>query len=271
MVFKIQQISNYGTSTPSVARTVVQGSQLLQSFPIDEHLKKLVTSVLFDLQQHLIRCVSPYEQISAEVDEGVKKIQRDGFETQSQGRTVTLPSVKDISPLSESFLQGAKLAIIDCGRIFNPFYGGNFDHRFNKIKAWADNKFGKENNISRCCVHWEPFIIHILKMRDAVDHPHEKPGERLLIYNFSIKDQGKERILHVPKWQLLGDTSIPIVANMAFIIENIIRLSEDVLTFCLLQHRGTFPLYIYEIPEDKRDPNCPIRLGVGMDLPRKDA
>ena len=76
MAFKLQQFSNYGTSTPAVARTVVQGSQLLQPFPIDEHLKKLVTSVLFDLQQHLIRCVSPYELISAEVGEGVKKSSR---------------------------------------------------------------------------------------------------------------------------------------------------------------------------------------------------
>ncbi|MHA1444947.1 MAG: hypothetical protein ACTSR4_09415, partial [Candidatus Hodarchaeales archaeon] len=194
-----------------MARTVVQGSQLLQSFPIDEHLNKLVTSVLFDLQQHLIRCVAPYEQISAEVDEGVKKIEQEGFETQSQGRTVTLPSVKDISPISESFLQGAKLAIIDCGRIFNPFYGENFDHRFNKITAWAEKKFGKENDISQCCEHWEPFIIHILKMRNAVDHPREEPGGRLLIYNFSIEDQEKERILHAPKWELLGDTSTSIV------------------------------------------------------------
>ena len=210
-------------------------------------------------------------QISAEADEGVNKIEQEGFETQSQGRTVKLPSVKDLSPFSESFLQGAKLAIIDCGRIFNQFYGENFDHRFNKIKAWAEKKIGKENDISQCCEHWEPFIIHILKMRNAVDHSRKEPGGRLLIHNFSIEDHEKERILHVPKWQLLGDTSTSIVADMEFIIENIIRLSEDVLTICLLRHRGKFPLYIYEIPKEERDPKCPIRLRAGVELPRKDA
>jgi len=35
-MFQLQKISNYGTTTPAVARTVLQGSELLEFFVVPD-------------------------------------------------------------------------------------------------------------------------------------------------------------------------------------------------------------------------------------------
>jgi hypothetical protein len=48
------------------------------------------------------------------------------------------------------------------------------------------------------------------------------------------------------------------------IIEGIIRLGEDILAGLFHKLKGNFPLVLYEIPAEERDPQCPKRLRVGL-------
>jgi hypothetical protein len=52
---------------------------------------------------------------------------------------------------------------------------------------------------------------------------------------------------------------------MQVTIENLLNLSEDVLALCLRKAGSMLPLVFYEIPEESRDPECPIRLRVTLD------
>lgn len=267
MPFQFQRISDYGTSTPAVARTLVQGSELMQAFPLDDAVKKAVKEILFDLQRQLLRCVQTVERIKREVENGLKEVEAKGLDVQSRGQAVTLPSVADLESHCESFLQSAKLGVRDCGRLLEPFFGEEFDHRFHRIVAWSEQQMGAEDELTKCLAHWESWVKRLVDMRNTVDHPRNEPGGSLVTYNFRLLQTSEGWDLCPPCWGLSGETPAPLLPEMENAIEGLLQLSEDLLAICLLRNRGGFPLYIYEIPEEERDKSCPIRLRVGVNLP----
>jgi hypothetical protein len=95
-MFQLQKISSYGTTTPSVARTVLQGSDLLGFFLVPDEQKERYRSVLFELMRHLLRCVEIRDRISAEVVEGQASVEKTGLQFQTQERAVSLPGVADL-------------------------------------------------------------------------------------------------------------------------------------------------------------------------------
>jgi hypothetical protein len=271
MGFQFQKISASGTSTPAVARTVVQAGQLMQAFPISEEIRTAVSNTLFEVQHQLVRCVQVWEKVRDEVAQAEREVVERGLDIQAGGRAIGIPGVADLGSHAESFLQSAKLAIRDVGSLLGPFFGTQFDHRFDQVLSWAQSQFPEEDQLVRCVARYEPAVKQVVTMRNAVDHPSDKPRGRLIVHNFRLLPSQDAPRLAAPAWCLSGDDPTPIVEDMGAIIEGVLRLSEDILSICLLKNRGDFPLYIYEIPEAERDPSCPIRLRVSIDLPMRDA
>jgi hypothetical protein len=67
-----------------------------------------------------------------------------------------------------------------------------------------------------------------------------------------------------PSWGLSGQPRRGMIPEMDDIIESIIRLGEDILAGLFHKLKGNFPLALYEIRVDERDPACPKRLRVGL-------
>ncbi len=120
-MFRIQRVSNYGTSTPAVARTFYQGCEILCFFGVSEPQREEAKGVLHELQRHLVRCVELCDAIAQEVTAAHEDVKAKGLELQSSGRVVTLPSVPDLQSRAESFLQSAKLAIRETALLVKPF------------------------------------------------------------------------------------------------------------------------------------------------------
>jgi len=270
MVFQLQVFSNYGSSTPAVARTVMQASELMQAFPISDEIRSEVNAALFEVQRQLIRCVQVWEQVRDSVAEAKDSVVAKELEVQAGGRSVTLPGVPDLENQAESFLQSAKLAIRDAARILTPFFGVSFEHRFDRILSWAHREFLDTDDLVRCLAHWQPWINRIVTMRNFVDHPRQGDRDKLIVENFKLVPTERGVALQEPCWGLSAEPPLRIVDSMGKIIEGILCLSEDLLSICLLKNRGEYPLVIREIPDEKRDPACPMRLRVDIDLPIKD-
>lgn len=258
MPARIQQISSYGSATPVVARTLMQGAELLQAFPILEPVRDAVKQVLFDLHGHLIRCV----QISDDVVQSITNYRGDGKSviTKAGPNAVYLPAVPDLRSLAESFLQSAKLALHDTGNLLNPFYKQGFSHRFDKILAWSKREFPANDQFVECIAHYEPWVTRIVNMRNAVDHPADRPFGKLEVCNFTLAASNDGVELIDPTWCLQGEDASSMVEDMPAIVDTILCASEDLLSVCLLKNRGAFPLRIGEIPKAERDPACPKRL-----------
>ena len=263
-MFRIQRVSNYGTSTPAVARTFYQGCEILGFFGVPEAQREEAKGVLHELQRHLVRCVELRDSIAQEVTAAHEEVKTNGLEFQSSGRVVTLPSVPDLQSRAESFLQSARLAIRETALLVKPFYGEKHDHRYHKLAAWAEKQFGVDDKFTQAIKDWEPWVKGIVDMRNAVDHPEEAPGGKLLTANFNLGGTPTAPELVDPTWGLSGQPQRPIVTEMTEIVERIIELGEDVLAGLFYKLKHNFPLVIYEIPAEERDPACPTRLRVGF-------
>ncbi len=263
MIFQIQKVSNYGTSTPAVARTFFQGCEILQFFSVSDVQREEAKAPLYELQRHLVRCVEIRDQITTEVVSAQEEIKRKGFQFQSGGQAITLPSVVDLQSRAESFLQSAKLAIRDTAHLVKPFYGQRLDHRYHKFVAWAQRKFGPSDAFTQAIRSWEPWVKRVVDMRNAVDHPEDKSGGTLITQNFNIARTPDAPALVGPTWGLSGQSQVPMVADMDGLIEGIIQLGEEVLSGLFYKLKDDFPLVIYEIPIEQRNPSCPVRLRVG--------
>jgi hypothetical protein len=263
-VFRIQRVSNYGTSTPAVARTFYQGCEILGFFGVPETQREEAKGVLQEIQRHLVRCVELCDSIAQEVTAAHEEVDAKGLEFQSSGRVVTLPSVPDLQSRAESFLQSAKLAIRETALLVKPFYGAKLDHRYHKFVAWSEKQFGVNDKFTQAVKDWEPWVKSIVDMRNAVDHPDEAAGGKLLTANFNLGGTPAVPELVDPAWGLSGQPQRPIVGEMKEIVEGIIELGEEVLAGLFYKLKHNFPLMIYEIPVEERDPTCPTRLRVGF-------
>lgn len=265
MVFQIQKISNYGTATPAVARTFYQGCELLGFFAATgEQQREDAKGVLHELQRYLVRCVELRDAIAHEVATAHEEIKAKGFQFQSAGRVVTLPSVPDLQSRAESFLQSTKLAIRETALLVKPFYGEKLDHRFHRFTTWSEKQFGPDDAFTQAIREWEPWVKNVVDMRNAVDHPDDKPGGRLITQNFTLGGTPEAPRLVNPTWGLSGQPQQPIVTEMSELIEGSIELGEAILAGLFYKLKHNFSLVIYEIPAEERDPSCPTRLRVGF-------
>lgn len=181
------------------------------------------------------------------------------------GRVVRLPAVPDLDMKIENFLQSAKLAIRDCGRTLGILASQSFDHRLQRIVEWSTREYGEDSNGTNALQHWENWGRPLIDLRNLVDHPKEGAGGRLIVKGFQTLETETGWTIREPQFGAvdLFDVS-PSLAN---IVEGIIRAGEDMLVIGLMRYRGDFPVEIVEIPEDQRDPKCPIRLRAQLNIP----
>lgn len=263
-MLQLQKHSNYGSSTPAVARTLPQGADILSSMQVTEAQKDACKTVLMELSRHLVRCVEIFERVAGEVDEGKKIVDECGLRFQSNGQAVTLPGVADLHSQAEAFLQSVKLAVRETAGLVEPFYGCKHDHRFHSFAAWAEGQFGNTDMLTQTIRAREPWVKSIVTMRNAVDHPANKAGGRLMVHNFRLAETHDNPVLAEPMWGLSGGPESSICSDMEAVIERCIELGEEILVCLFYKFKPNFPMVIYEIPEEQRDRSFPKRLRVGL-------
>lgn len=262
-MFIPQKHSNYGSSTPVVARTVLQGREVLQFIGRAETEKESALSVLLELQRHLLKCVEIRDDLASEVAKGQSEFLEGGMATRSIQHIVS-PGVGDLHSKAESFLQSAKLAIAATGNLIAPFYEHEYGYKYNKICLWADKEFGIDDAFSTVLRSWKPFVGRIVNMRNCVEHPKSGPGARLIVANFTLANRSATFGLVDPAWGLTGESPHPILPSFETIIEQTICLGENVLAGIFYKLRASVLVVLEEIPLDQRDEACPKRLRVSV-------
>ena len=104
----------------------------------------------------------------------------------------------------------------------------------------------------------------IIKMRNAVEHPGGRSGF-LHVENFNSIEKGEVVLVIEPVWYLNNDEKIPIVHEMALMVNNLLTFCEETLILCLEKFNKGFPITIMEIPEKERDEKCLIRFRMTID------
>jgi len=265
MAFRIQQISDYGTANPIVARLSLQTKELLQFYKISKKQKEDLFGVMFsDVQPKIMACFRIKEQLTKEIRAHQKKIDEKGLEFQAQGRAYTLPSILDLRLHAETFLYNAKSALRDFTTVFLILFSKDFqkEARFDKVLKWARQQFGSADPLTTMVEEDQAtWIAKIVKMRNAVEHPGGHSGI-LRIENFTATENGKTVFVTEPVWYLNSEVKVPIANEMDVMVTNLLTFCEETLVLCLEKFKSGFPIALAEIPESERDPACPMRFRV---------
>jgi len=269
MKFHFQQISDYGTKNPIVARLSLQVKDIIQFFPLNEIQKENVFGTMcMDVMPRIMTCYKINEKIRGEITKCKEKINKNGILTQSQGRTLTLPSILNLNERVETFLYNSKSALRDFIKIFNVIFNAKLkkEAKYDLVYKWAKGEFGENDNLAKALKHdYDLWIQQIVKMRNAVEHPGGYSGH-LQIHNFRITYINSEPSIVEPSWNLNGAPAAPIIGDMTTFIDNLLTFCEEILILCLEKLDNKLPVKVVEIPEIKRRPECPIRFRVTMDF-----
>ena len=138
------------------------------------------------------------------------------------------------------------------------------DGNYSRLKDWAEGRFGASDPLTKLIAEdFELWIDEVFSKRNAVEHP-GRSSDTLQVLNFSaVQDPVTKNWKGVfPTWARNQDQPSSVTRDMLITIENILCFSEDILVQCLIKSGSMVPVVFYEIPEEDRDPNCPIRLRV---------
>ncbi|MCM3730124.1 hypothetical protein M3196_00380 [Fictibacillus nanhaiensis] len=264
MGFELKQLSDVGTSNPIVARLSLQTNELTKMFPLTNEQKEQLFGLLgMKVRDRLVNCYKIHQKIMGELIR-INSIQKDDI---FKNNAIYTPCVNNLRYLCESFLYEAKSTLRDFIGIFDIFYEKKFkEARFDEAYKWAEKEFGKEDILSITLKQdHDGWIRRIVTMRNAVEHPGGRSGE-LFIKDIMLFNKDNPPYFNPPTWKI-DDEEMGLVHNdMETFIYNTLGFCEDILKILLEKLPSKLPLIIYEIPEELRDPNCPIRLKVTLNI-----
>jgi hypothetical protein len=270
MQFTITKISSHGTQNPIVARLAAQPRQLMDPFNIPEDKKQKICGTLHGgVQHHLLACYDIFSEVKAREDEILRSVMSNGIATQSNGRVASIESIENLERLAHSFLYSAKLALRDIKSVICEFFIEGKSKRekledghYQNLKDWAEGRFGAQDDFAKTIAEdVSAWIDEVYARRNAIEHPGGKHG-RFYVDNFAgfFDPHEKKWKCRPPTWKRNDAPPGSITEDMRVLNHNILCFSEDVLIHCLLKVPSAIPIIFYEIPEDERDPVCPIRL-----------
>lgn len=276
MAYVVSKAANHGTSNPIVARLSIQSDRLIASFPLAEETRKKIWLVLHEVvQKSLLSCYDLWTEVSRQELLVVEKLNKEGIPAQSNGRVASVETIDRLEFTSQSFLYSAKSALRGAKAMMIEFFVTGERKRkdledgdFQNLAKWARGKFGVDTEITKTLqADVDLWISEVYSKRNAVEHPGGKSGI-LEISNFTAfrNPETNEWEGVAPTWRRNQDPPSSISEDMEAMIDNTLRFTEDLLVHCLLASRSTgIPIKILEIPENERDPNCPIRLTIMID------
>lgn len=264
MAWQLQQKSNYGTSTPAVARTFLQDAEILKFFKITDAQRDNALESSLAMKRHLLRCVECCNQVSEAVLKADSALASGELVLDPNSKIFRPPVVPDLEIKAESFLQAAKLAIAEATNITGPILGESFGHRLNQMEKWCIKRYGKKHSLVEFSSSWQPMVKMLLAMRDAVEHP--KPGARgrLHIRNFYVHLYAGEANIQIPSWWLEGEKPTAMHIDMLAYIDAILELHESLVGILFEMFKVMPLLMLVEVPNEQRTPSNPARFRVAI-------
>jgi hypothetical protein len=269
MPFQFKKTLEHGTTNPIVARLSLQILKILEQCDASQDVKVRVGELYINsLQKKLLRCW--------EIDERFKKefaAALDNYKLPSAANAaVHVPQISRLEEECHNFMYEAKNFIRDLLQVVNQLYGTTFEEasEFSRTKKgqslveFAEKTFGADDGKTKMLEEAVLMIEELISMRNAVEHPEGLSG-KLVIANFML---GADRKLDEPTWHREKDGKVvaepsSIRADMEASIHNLLMLGEDVFVSWASDHLQVQDMMrIAYIPEERRNPDCPIQYTV---------
>lgn len=263
--FAFSKILDKGANHPVVARLQIQVGELLKTTSLSEPDRQTIFQACFDASLRLICCGDIAEKLSAERRKCVEEHQ-----PLSGPQVATVPHIIGLQHEAETFLYEAKNFLRDVTRVLNAAFGTNFGEasQFCDVRAsgdgeitlWAAKKFGPNDALTKFFKHHQSWIVELIRMRNAVEHPHGYSGV-LHIRNFELMTDG---LIRPPVWYRNSDEPAQLIEGMAGLCEQMLVFAEELVALIVDRNLAARVFQIYEISKDQRNPTCPRRFVVSV-------
>ena len=254
MPFEVTKISEHGTSHPVIARLHLQTFRLLNSYR--EPLREPVKQVYFHAAFRLIHCYDTHAELLRRQNDAEAEIH-----PSTDPRITYRPNLVGLNQMVERFLYEAKNFLRDISDIFEPFDGPKFNEAAafgKKASEWAAATYGDDERVTNHLHRNWPWIDHLIKMRNAIEHPAGYSGT-LYIENYAVVGS----TLHKPTWHLNDFPPAEISQEMGKFCECLLIFAEELLALLIEKHLPEI-CQIVEIPGAERNPAMPMRLKIDM-------
>lgn len=270
MPFVIKKVSDYGTSNPIVARLAIQTNEVIRFFSFPKEKQDRVLEIYINmLKPRLLHCMEISSNIAQENELIRGRINGNEIQTQSDGRVVEVPQIPRLTEQAETYLYNSKSALRDLSLIFEPLFGVRFDHsRYHEIKDWFEKKFGANAPVTKLLTDDGPWLKRLVDMRNAAEHPEGKRGPLHVLNIELVSQDDQRRLFQEPVWFLKDEQPFSIVADMRTMLDNLLTFAEDLLIAAYVQLHPGLIVQFAQIPEQDRDPKCPVRLRMVLDQSR---
>ena len=252
--FIFVKVSEYGTSNPIVARTFYQSQQLLKLYPFDKEFEKQNSEVMWEIQRQLLNCYEKSSSMIKEIEDS-----KLAFKEKVKNDLSFHPGIINLDSRLESFFQSAKLGLRNIGGILKLFFDEDFVHFYHKAQKWAKEQFGEDDPLTKTLNNHSKWIVEVIDIRNAIEHPNENQRGRFHVDNLSIRRDNSRFELSEPLWWLTDDKPRIVSVILPIIVEHLLRLSEELYITSLLKQKTPIAVEIKEIPEKNRDKSAPIR------------
>jgi hypothetical protein len=272
MPFQFTKVLEHGTTNPIVARLSLQILQILTQCNASKDIQDKVGDLYMNsLQKKLLRCWEIEERFKKEFAAVVDKYKPPA----AANAPVEVPQIARLEEECHNFLYEARNFIRDLLQVVNHLYGTTFVEasEFSRAKKGiqslvelAEKTFGADDGKTKFLKEAVPSVEELIAMRNAVEHPEGLSG-KLVIANFTL---GADRKIDEPIWHREKDGKLvaepsSIRADMKACIHNLLTLGEDVFVSWASDHLQVPDMMrIAYIPEDKRNPTCPIKWTVTL-------
>jgi hypothetical protein len=253
-----EKISDYGTNNLIIARLVFYTQDILSKMQISKAvIDPILELMLNSLSPRLLEMDKKKNLLEKKIQEAIKEANAQNKINNTSNKTI--PYVTNLKVECESFLYLSKLFLRDLSSLFDLMgYEGFSGSNYSKLSKIATQKFSTKSGITKCLLQYEPMAKRLVRMRNNVEHP--KSCSNIEILNFEVKNN---KLLD-PVWCYEGFCE-EIMSDFTNITKNLLCLAEELFLNLLLESNLlTLPITFNEIPENLRNPECPVRFQVKL-------
>lgn len=256
----------HGATDPLVARTILQTRHVLEPFfaqNSDEYkdlmdLSWEVTNSLVSLRVIRERLETQIRDIAAEIEQN-RAVYTEGKSPKP------LPIVKYYDIEFRSFVNEVRRILSTISGLFPILTPKDFSNgHFHKALEWARAERGPNDLLTQMLASDQRWIRTWIAMRVAIEHPEK--DKHIETLNFSLEPN---RNVRLPTWRFVHpdfDMASPqnLLDVFSTCIDNLLKFYEDLQVVLLDGHLpAQFKITLGIIPEEERDPQCPMRYRLG--------
>lgn len=266
-----EKVFSIGSSSPYVARVIIQFEEIIKFLHLQKKEYDNILSYLWQSNKYLLNTLKIESIILNNATELMPICNRIIEENKRKSSIPALPQIPDLEGKVRTFLNNAKLFLIESFRQLNIFYkmpfGGRSIAHFGAHLDWTKKHLGEDHHLTKMISGDMDWIRLISECRNALEHPEK--GQEIKIRNISLlpgnKFSGPSWSYDLSKKLNLKYGFVDLCNDLSIFTHNMLHFFEEFMLFCVKEKLADSAILdIGKIPDQDVNPKCAIKYKVTL-------